>query len=187
MKRKHFIEQHSIAIYFFLAFMISWGLIGFLAGPGNIPIKAEESQDLLPLLYVSMLFGPSVAGLLMTGLSEGKKGFRRLLSRLSKWRLNIWWYVFALFATPVLASLVLFILSLWNPEFHIGLSNSDQMMSLLINGIVTGVVVGIFEEVGWTGFVVPRLSLRYNIITSGLIVGVLWGLWHFILFWQKDI
>ena len=38
------------------------------------------------------------------------------------------------------------------------------------------------EELGWTGFVMPRLRQRYGVLTTGLIMGVLWGAWHFPLF-----
>ena len=67
MKSKSFIKQNSIIIYFLLAFLLSWGLVGVIAGPGNIPINPEKSQELLPLLY-AMLVGPGLAGLLMIGL-----------------------------------------------------------------------------------------------------------------------
>jgi membrane protease YdiL (CAAX protease family) len=53
-------------------------------------------------------------------------------------------------------------------------------------GIMTGIMVGFFEEVGWSGYIVPNLRLRYNIAVTGLIVGFLWGAWHFILFWEGD-
>jgi membrane protease YdiL (CAAX protease family) len=43
---------------------------------------------------------------------------------------------------------------------------------------MAGLVVGFFEELGWTGFAVPRLRLRYSVFNTGLIVGVLWGAWH---------
>jgi membrane protease YdiL (CAAX protease family) len=43
-------------------------------------------------------------------------------------------------------------------------------------------VAGIFEELGWTGFAIPRMRLRYGVLATGLIVGVLWGAWHFPLF-----
>ena len=186
MKSNYFFKHHSVTLYFFLAFSISWGLILILAGPGNIPINPEGSEDLLPLLYVSMLFGPGIAGPLMIGLLEGKEGFRRLMARLFRWRVNAGWYIFALFATPLLAYLILFMLSFLSPEFQIGLPGTEQLPGMYINGFVVGLFVGIFEELGWTGFVVPRLSLRYNIFTTGLLVGVLWGLWHFILFWEMD-
>ena len=36
----------------------------------------------------------------------------------------------------------------------------------------------VFEEIGWTGFAVPRLRLRYSVFATGLIVGIIWGAWH---------
>jgi uncharacterized protein len=39
-------------------------------------------------------------------------------------------------------------------------------------------VVGIFEELGWTGFAVPKLRRQYGVLATGLIVGVLWASWH---------
>ncbi|GAA5178538.1 hypothetical protein GCM10023322_05940 [Rugosimonospora acidiphila] len=34
------------------------------------------------------------------------------------------------------------------------------------------------EEFGWRCFLQPYLRTRYGVMTSGTIVGVLWGLWH---------
>ena len=58
---------------------------------------------------------------------------------------------------------------------------SDDKASLLLLGIAAGLVAGIFEELGWTGFAVPRAEARYGVLTTGLIVGVLWGAWHFLV------
>lgn len=63
---------------------------------------------------------------------------------------------------------------------------SENKISLLIMGIIAGLMVGLFEELGWTGFAIPRMRSRYGILETGLIVGLLWGLWHFLLFWEKD-
>lgn len=183
---KNLINHYSLTIYFLLAFIISWGLIVSLAGTGNIPINAEKSQDLLPLLYVSMLFGPSVAGILMIGLTDGKSGFKGLVSRLFKWRVNIKWYLLAMFATPLLAVLVLLVLSFVLADFQFGFPQSDNTAGLILNGIIIGIMVGLFEELGWTGFVTPRLIQRHSILVSGIVVGIIWGGWHYILFWEKD-
>jgi membrane protease YdiL (CAAX protease family) len=51
---------------------------------------------------------------------------------------------------------------------------------LLLVGIAYGLAAGILEETGWTGFAIPRLRLRHGILATGLIVGVLWGVWHFL-------
>lgn len=186
MSISDFIKKYPVAIYFALTFAISWGLILILVGLGNIPIREEQSSELLPLLYTLMLAGPSVTGILLTGLVDGKAGFRKLLSRLRKWRICARWYAVALLAAPLVASLILLALSLFSSEFTPGIFTSGNKVTFLLSGISVGLMVGIFEEVGWTGFVVPRLKLRYSILTTGLIVGLIWGAWHFILFWKSD-
>ena len=44
-----------------------------------------------------------------------------------------------------------------------------------------GLGAGFFEELGWTGFAVPGLRLRHGVLSTGLIVGLLWGAWHFLV------
>ena len=121
MKVKKLIESYSVLIYVILAFVISWGLIGIIAGPVNIPINPETSKDMLPLLYVSMLFGPSLAGIVLIWYLEKKSGLRRLLAKMLKWRFNMWWYIISLLTIPVLASLILYILSYLKSEIYIGI------------------------------------------------------------------
>jgi membrane protease YdiL (CAAX protease family) len=43
---------------------------------------------------------------------------------------------------------------------------------------LAGLAAGFFEEIGWTGFAVPRLRSRWSLLAVGLSVGTLWGLWH---------
>lgn len=180
------IKRNSVLTYFSIVFLTSWGLIILLAGPSNLPIDAEKSKELLPLLYILMLVGPSLAGLLLTGLIKGKAGLLRLKERLLTWRKGIRWYLIALSTAPILALVILLLLSRLSPEFNLGIFSSQEKTSFLLSGIFIGLLVGIFEEIGWSGFVVPKLRLRYNIFTTGLIVGILWGAWHFILFWERD-
>ena len=186
MSKIVFIKRNPALVYFSVVFTLSWGLILLLAGPGNMPIDAEQSQKLLPLLYTLMLVGPSVGGVLLIGLVNGKEGILKLKARLLKWRVGIRWYVAALLTAPVLASVILLILSRFNPEFSLGVFNADNKATALLSGLITGLMVGLFEEIGWSGFIVPNLRQRYNIIITGLIVGLFWGAWHFILFWERD-
>ena len=41
------------------------------------------------------------------------------------------------------------------------------------------------EETGWRGFAQPRLQVRFNPLTAGMIVGLLWGVWHLPL-WRAE-
>ena len=183
---KAFIERHSVPTYFALTFVISWGGILIVVGPGGIPGTREEFERLLPVVILAMLAGPSVAGILLTGLVHGRTAFRELLSQLLKWQVSARWYAFALLTAPLLFTAIPLALSLLFPEFLPGIFTTDDKASLLLLGIAAGLGAGIFEELGWTGFAIPRLRLQYGVLTTGLIVGFLWGAWHFLVnFWSS--
>jgi uncharacterized protein len=177
---KAFIKSHPLLSYFALAFAISWGAILIVVGvgPGAILATKEQYERLLPLMALAMLAGPSVAGILLTGLLYGRAGLREMISRLLRWRVSARWYVVALLTAPLSMAAILLALSLISPEFSPGIFASDQKGSLLLMGIVGGLMAGIFEELGWTGFAIPRQRLHHGVLSTGLIVGVLWGAWH---------
>ena len=168
-----FIERHPLLSYFALTFAISWGGFVLVVGPGGVPGTGSQLDTLATFVVLAMLAGPSVAGLLLTGLVDGKAGLRELLSRLLRWRVGARWYAAALLTAPILAAAVLFALSVSSPIF-----TTDAKTSLVLTSVVAGLIGGIFEELGWTGFAVPRMRLRYGVLATGLVVGVLWGAWH---------
>jgi membrane protease YdiL (CAAX protease family) len=178
---KDFIKRKPLSTYFVLTFVISWGAILIMVGPSGIPVSTTQ----VAVLGLAMLLGPSVASILLTCLASGRAGFRELLSRMFKWRVGARWYLVALLIAPLSTAAVLFALSLLSPEFFPGIFTTGDKMSLLVMGIVAGLMVGIFEELGWTGFAIPRMRLRYGVLTTGIIVGLVWGMWHFILFWER--
>jgi membrane protease YdiL (CAAX protease family) len=182
-----FVMKHPVVTCFVLTFLISWGGILVVLGPGAFTGATEPTDVQLPFVYLAMFAGPAVAGLLLTGVASGKAGFRDLLSRLLTWRVAARWYAVALLAAPLLMMAVLLPLSLTSPGFLPGIFASDDKASLLLMGIAAGVMTGVFEELGWTGFAVPRLRLRHGVVATGLIVGLLWGAWHFPLFSGGDL
>lgn len=183
-----FIKRHPVPVYFALTFAISWSGFLIVVGSSGIPDTPEQFERLLPSAILVMLAGPSVTSILLTGLVDGRAGFREVLSRLLRWRVEVRWYAVALLIAPLLSAAVLLPLSLTSSAFLPGLIASDDKASRLLFGIVTALVVGVFEELGWTGFAVPRLRLRYGILTTGIIVGVLWGAWHLLtnVLWASD-
>jgi hypothetical protein len=183
-----FIKRYPVVTFYALVFAISWGGILILVGPGRIPGTTEEVERLFPFALVVQFAGPSIAGILMTGLVSGRAGLRELVSRLLRWRLGARWYAAALLPGPLLVAAVLFALSLFSPVFLPGIVTTDDRVVLLLFGLAWGLVGGgLLEELGWTGFAVPRLRLRYGALATGLIVGLLWGAWHFLIaFWASS-
>ena len=37
---------------------------------------------------------------------------------------------------------------------------------------------GLMEEIGWRGFALPRLQMKFTPLKSSIILGVIWSLWH---------
>jgi uncharacterized protein len=84
---KTFIKSRPVLTYFALTFAISWcGVLLAIGGPGRIPGTPDAFAALLPFVGLAMMAGPPVAGILLTGLSGGRAGFREFLSRLLRWR-----------------------------------------------------------------------------------------------------
>jgi membrane protease YdiL (CAAX protease family) len=182
---RSFIQRHPVLTYYALVFAISWGGILSIVGPGGFPAAREQSDRLFPFVLLALFAGPSVAGLVLTGLIYGRTGFRNLLARMTRWRVGAGWYAIALLTAPLLVTATLLGLSVSSPEFLPAIVTSNEKASLLLFGIGWGLVGGgLLEELGWTGFAVPQLRLSHNALTTGLIVGLLWGAWHYLVaFW----
>jgi membrane protease YdiL (CAAX protease family) len=137
-----------------------------------------------------MILGPGVAGILLTGFLYGRAGLREFWSRLLKWRVGARWYPVALLTAPLSMIAALLALSLSSPEYLPRIFATTDRTALLLMGIAVGLTAGIFEELGWTGFATPTLlrRMRYGVLTTGLIVGVMWGAWHFFVnFWGSGV
>jgi uncharacterized protein len=183
------VKGHPLLSFYALAFAITWGgLITVVGGPSNILGSPEALDTRFPLVLLAWLAGPSVASILMTGFVHGRAGLRDLLRRMTRWRVGARWYAVALLTSPLVSVSVLLALSLSSPEYLPTIFTTSDKVSLLLLGIVGTMVGGIFEELGWTGFATPTLlrRLRYGVLSTGLIVGVLWGVAHFPLYyWQS--
>jgi uncharacterized protein len=181
-----FTKRHPLLSFYALAFAITWGgLIMVVGGPSEILGSPEKFETRFGLVLLAWLAGPSVASILMTGLVHGRAGLRELLRRMTRWRVGARWYAVALLTAPLLSVAVLLALSLSSSEYLPTILTTSDKASLLLLGIVGTMVGGIFEELGWTGFATPTLlrRMRYGVLGTGLIVGVLWGVAHFPLYY----
>lgn len=126
------------------------------------------------LIYAS--WTPNLAAFIVIGLIlREKEGIRRLISGWKKWRVGFQWYLFAL--SP------LFIAFLAAGIYRFGGGNTSEPIqplgqTLLISLVLSTITGAMGEELGWRGFLLPRLQAKYNALTSSLIVGVIWAIWH---------
>jgi len=189
-----FIQRHSVATYFVLAFGIAWGCIVLVVGPASL-IEGYRGEGLLvggvsgqaALMLLAMLVGPSVASILTTLLVDGTEGLSELWSRVQRWRVAPRWYAEALLTTPVVILVVLVRLALVDPSFTIGPLTAGQTPAVLIGTMVAGLIIGFCEELGWTGFALPRLLVGHSAFAVAIWLGVVHTFWHGLADWWGNV
>jgi uncharacterized protein len=176
-----FVHRHPVSTYYVLTITISWGTIMAVVGPTEF-FRLSGTSANFALAGLASLTGPSIAGLGMTAVVGGRAGMRDLISRLRRSRVGARWYAIALLTAPVVTIATSLALSLASRDFLPGILTADDKLGLIVTGISVALIVPIFEELGWTGFVVPRLLPRHGVLVTGFLMGVLWGVWHYPLF-----
>jgi membrane protease YdiL (CAAX protease family) len=154
----------SFFVLAYAASAVALAVIGWPSfdGTGGQPVA---SLVMFPVIVIAV----GLAGLGMTAVTEGRQGLQRLRARMTHWRLGRWWLV--LLIPPLGMLLVLTVM-----QMFVSPSYAPHFLAF---GIAAGLLAGLFEEVGWTGFAFPRMSARFGALAGALVLGFLWALWHF--------
>src|ERR671932_142452 len=173
--------RYPLTSFFVMAFAFSWIVwspwVLSEDGAGLLPFQLPDWTINFLLLPAGILLGPTLSGFIMTGITEGREGIRRLLHRIVLWRVGFRWYLFALIGIPLVMALGTLIL----PE---GLSSllglgPWYVLSYVSSFVLVTILGGpLFEEPGWRGFALPRLQPLHGPLVGTIILGILWALWH---------
>ena len=61
------------------------------------------------------------------------------------------------------------------------------VLAVLIVGTPLSIAAALGEEIGWRGFLVPELAKRFSFLTTSLISGGLWAVWHYpLILWGEN-
>ena len=178
-------RRYELVGYFGLCFAIAWAVwipAGILA-PGS------------SALVIPGAWAPTIAAVLITWIMEGRSGLSVLFRGLWKWRVKVRYYLFAVFGmlSVGLLSVGIHVLLGGSPPdpFEIatrfGLPVEQAYLLIAFSPIIflTTVFVGgpIAEELGWRGYAQPRMQTRIGAGWAGLVIGLIWSLWHLPLFY----
>ena len=171
------LKRHSLVIGIILMFLLTWPID--LANSGIVPIQFPF------IVYLFLGWGFIFASVIMTGLTLGKDGVVALLKRYVQWRVGWQWYLAAFLLTPSLIVLAVYINAALvgvPPDFSTVMAHKifggAAYLPLFILPFFLVDLISNGEEIGWRGYVLPRLQAKYSALTSTLILGVIWGFWH---------
>jgi membrane protease YdiL (CAAX protease family) len=174
---KSIMKQYPLVSYFALAYLLSWLLWVPLALADSI---SEVPEGVFLLLFVG-IWGPTVAGFIMTRVVDGREGVSKLWARYRNWRVGFQWYLVVFFAVPVLLAGGMAIYAFQGNS--IGQFEPKALPLALLVAIPAVLFGPLGEEGGWRGFALPRLQDKYSAFWSSIILGILHTFWHLPLFW----
>ena len=168
------VRRYPVASFFILAMTLGAGIVCLVVS-GILPSS----------LALASVLSASISGVIMTGAVSGRVGLKLMFSRLLVWRVGYGYWIFAiLFIVPVILTG-----SMLNPLFGgdpIGFDRFEPAFPILPMFIVFFFVAGLGQELGWTGFLLPRLQARHNALFSSIVRAALAAIWHFpVLFFSN--
>ena len=172
------IAQHPVRAFLLMVFGINWLLLvpgllstsGFGVLPFDLPLK--------PFILLASIGGLALPALYITRVSAGKASRPRLLWQALRWRVGVRWYITALCGMPLA---IIGAASLWQgaaPVQALVAHWPQFFTALLPKALIIALLVSIWEELGWTGFLLPRLEARFGVLLAVLITNTFQALVH---------
>jgi membrane protease YdiL (CAAX protease family) len=188
-------RRYSLWIYVTLAYLITWivwlpvqsfatarGYI--LPDPTTLPALVKGGfQDLTHLLLAVtfvLISGPMVAAIIVLALESGREGLHGLWQRSTRWRVGVRWYLIMLGLVGAIYLPTVVLGAIQGP-----IAGPAQVFSALAwfaPLFIFEVLASGLEEPGWRGYALPNLQTRHSAKKSSLILGIIWGIWHWPVF-----
>lgn len=168
----------ATSLYLIVALGLSVGywLLYQLDRAGHLSLDGTHG-----LLGAARGYGPALAALVAAWVTAGRQGLAEIGARLTRWRLPPLLYATALLLPLLATSVVVAIVALGEPErLERAAVNPLRLVAIFFVFALVDGPLG--EEIGWRGFLLPRLLALTRPVTASLLVGVVWYLWHLPLF-----
>jgi membrane protease YdiL (CAAX protease family) len=160
--------RRMVVVFLLATFALTW-LMFLLVIVGLADPESPAGLIFLPLIGIG---APTIVAFVLTGLSQGRRGVGVLWWGGTRWRVGISWYAIVVFL-PCLAYAVS-----WVADSGL----TSPSLGPWVPALISGLLAGILEEFGWSGFVFPRLQGIYGFVPTGLGMGFIVAFWHLPLF-----
>lgn len=120
---------------------------------------------------------PAVAGVALTGRAGGRRAVRRLLARLSVWRVGVLPWAAVVVVQPVLLLLAVVIAAAAGIDPPAVTEDAHQVASLVTTSVLL-LVAALGEELGWRGLALPSLQVGRSPMVASMVLGGAVAVWH---------
>jgi len=166
--------MRSLLTFFLLTYAVTWTCFF------TVLARSSSVGPFLPVLLLYLgTFAPALVALVISAWDEGIPGVRALLGRLFEWQAAAGWYLFAIgymAAIKLTAALAYRLLTASWPRF------GDEAWFAIVFAIPFFTPMQAGEEIGWRGYALPRLAVRFGLARASLVLGLIWEFWHLPLF-----
>ena len=157
-------RPRRLVMFLAAAFALTW--LAFLP----LILRRIDPESIAGVFLLVLGVGaPSLIAVVYSALGDGRAGIRRLWRGGTRWRVRAGWYA-AVVVVPGLAHG-----AAWAAAASMGMQTP---FNPLAPALVSGLLAGILEEFGWSGFAFPMLHARYGFLRAGVAMGFIVALWH---------
>jgi membrane protease YdiL (CAAX protease family) len=153
----------------FLIVVLSLGL-------ASLSLCAALGVAMEPAILLTAYVGLTGTALLITRWTGGPAAVRDLLRRLIRWRFGLGRWLVAVFALPALTIGVAAATGtlVAPPKGWLGEAGLYLFATLIFGALV----LNVWEELGWAGFMQDRLAGRHGLLRAALLTAIPFGLVH---------
>lgn len=162
MKPQNFFAKYELPLFLLLTYALSWWSAPLMEG------------RIIP-------HGPFLAAIIVLGITAGRQGLGEFWRRVTHWRVPVIWYL----AGPLVIlsyHLVGFVMALLSGAELV--SPPHMSLGIFLQLLLLG---GLWEEPGWSGYLLPKMKERFvghpnALLIAALVTGVFRSIWHLPLF-----
>jgi membrane protease YdiL (CAAX protease family) len=162
----------TLVPFLVLTFGLTWGIAALLILFSDQIVAIFGEITASNPLFILAVYSPGIVAVLLILRHYGLKGLVSFFRRLTLWRMSLAWWLFLILGIPVIfyAGAAL--------KGTIGDPFPFSPWTQVFPALAFALFLGPIEEFGWRGLALPLFQRRFNPFWAGLILGIIWAVWH---------
>lgn len=165
-------KTKTLSAFLAISFGLTWGIAAILILFADQVSAIFGEIGLSNPLVILAVYSPGIVGVFLIWWHYRLKGLGSFFRRLTLWRAPLVWWLFLILGIPA----VVYSAAAIKGTIHdpLPFSSFAQALPVLLHALFLGPI----EEFGWRGLALPLMQRKLAPFWAGLLLGVIWALWH---------